>query len=161
MDRPLANFDAVIHPYRSLNARGFKAVFAVLIAANVYGAVLVTTLGGWPVLPFFGLDIAALYFAFRLSYDQARAFERVTINGETLKVERVDRKGGRREWTFPAYWVSVWVDEDEVRTTVTLRSHGRSLEVGSFLSPLERKDFADALRKALGEAKASPALAQA
>ena len=161
MDGPQASFDAVIHPYRSLNARGLKALFAVLIAMNVLAAILLTSLGGWPVLPFLGLDVAAVYFAFRLSYDQVRAFERVTINGETLKVERVDRKGARREWTFPSYWVSVWVDDDEVRTTVTLRSHGRSLEIGSFLPPFERKDFAEALRRALSEAKVSPALAQA
>lgn len=160
MDRPLASFDAVIHPYRSLGPRGLKAVFAVLIAMNALAAILLTSLGGWPVLPFLGLDVAAVYVAFRLSYDQARAFERVTINGETLTVERVAKDGARREWTFPAYWVSVWVDESELSTTVTLRSHGRSLEVGSYLAPFERKDFAAVLRKALSQAKSSTALAQ-
>jgi uncharacterized membrane protein len=97
-----------------------------------------------------GLDVLAVYVAFRMSYAQTRAFERVTINGEALKVERVDVKGRLREWQFPSYWVSVFVErgEDE-QDRVTLRSHGRSLEIGQYLSPFERADFADTLRKAL------------
>ena len=91
-----------------------------------------------------------------MSYAQARAFERVTVDHEALTVERVDAKGLRREWRFPAYWVSVWFEGDEERGTVTLRSHGRALEVGSFLSPFERKSFADALREALHAARALP-----
>ena len=154
MDTPV--FDAVIHPYRSLGPKGLKAIFAVLIAMNAAAAVLFLFLGGWPVLPFMGLDILAVYVAFRLSYDQARAFERVTINGEKLVVEQVDAKGARRAWEFPSYWVNVWFEGDDEQATVTLRSHGRSLVVGSFLAPFERKDFAEALRKALRDAKALP-----
>ncbi len=149
MDRNTPVFDAVIHPYRSLGPEGFRWLFRVVVAANVAGAAIIMSLGGWPVLGFMGLDILFVYVAFRMSYAQARAFERVTIDREALTVERVDPKGLRREWRFPAYWVSVWFEGDEERGTVTLRSHGRALEVGSFLSPFERKSFADALREAL------------
>jgi uncharacterized membrane protein len=156
MDRPHASFDAVIHPYRSLGPRGFRLFIGFLIAINgVFAAVMISQ-GAWPVAGFLGLDVLAVYWAFQLSYAQARAFERFVIDGETLLVERVDKDGARKEWTFPAYWVSVWVEEDEVETTVTLRSHGRSLEVGAYLAPFERKDFAAALRKALAAAKAGP-----
>ncbi len=161
MDGPHVTFDAVIHPYRSLGPFGFRLFIGVLAGVNLLFAGVMISQGAWPVAGFMGLDVLAVYVAFRLSYAQARAFERFVINGETLVVERVDKDGARREWSFPAYWVSVWFKDDEVRPTVTLRSHGRSLEIGSYLSPFERKDFADALRKALGEAKASPAVAQA
>jgi len=40
-----------------------------------------------------------------------------------------------------------------------LRSHGRSLEIGSYLAPFERKPFAEALRDALQDTKGSPAVA--
>jgi uncharacterized membrane protein len=149
-------FDAVIHPYRSLGATGFWILFAVVVAVNLVGAIASLSLGAWPIAGFMGLDVLAVYVAFRMSYAQARAFERIVVNGETLLVERVDRKGARREWSFPAYWVSVWFEGDEERGTVTLRSHGRSLEIGLYLSPFERKDFADALRNALHAARSSP-----
>jgi uncharacterized membrane protein len=133
----------------------------VLVGANAAFAAIMISQGAWPVAGFLGLDVLAVYAAFRLSYAQAHAFERVIIGGETLTVERVDQKGMRREWTFPSYWVSVWFEGDDTEGTVTLRSHGRSLEVGAYLAPFERKDFAEALRKALREAKTSPALAKA
>jgi uncharacterized membrane protein len=153
-------FDAVIHPHRSLNATGFWILFAVVVVVNLVGAVASVSLGAWPIAGFMGLDVLAVYVAFRLSYAQARAFERIVVDGETLTVERVDQKGGRRAWTFPSYWVSVWFEGDEERGTVTLRSHGRSLEIADYLSPFERKDFAEALRKALNEARSSGVLSQ-
>lgn len=156
-------FEAVIHPYRSLGPEGFRILFWVVVAANAAVATLLTWLGGWPVLGFLGLDILLVYLAFRWSYAQTRAFERVTIDRETLVVERVDQKGARRAWQFPAYWVSVWYegDEDSGVSTVTLRSHGRALEIGGFLSPFERKDFADTLRDALHKARSALTVPQA
>jgi uncharacterized membrane protein len=150
-----AAFEAIIHPYRSLGPVGFAALLGVVIIANAVVATVALSYGAWPVAGFLGLDMLAIYVAFRISYAQARAFERVTINGEALIVERVDRKGKRREWSFPSYWVSVWFEGDDDGGTVTLRSHGRSLEVGRYLAPFERKEFADVLRRALGDAKAA------
>jgi uncharacterized membrane protein len=149
----MPSFDAIIHPYRSLGPFGFRLFMGVLIAVNVAFASVMIAQGAWPVAGFLGLDVVAVYLAFRLNYAQALAFERVTIVGEKLVVERVDRKGARQAWEFPSYWASVWYDGDDTDGTVTLRSHGRSLEVGAFLAPFERKDFAEALRKALGDAK--------
>jgi uncharacterized membrane protein len=154
-------FDAVIHPYRSLGVAGFRLLLLVVVAVNAAGAIVMIAYGAWPVAGFMGLDVIAVYVAFRLSYAQARAFERVTIRHDELTVERVDPKGARREWRFPSYWVSVWFEGDDDHGTVTLRSHGRSLEIGAFLSPFERKPFADAVREGLCEAKALPVGAQA
>jgi uncharacterized membrane protein len=150
-----SSFDVVIHPYRSLGPFGFRLFIAILAGINVAFAAAMISQGAWPVAGFMGLDVLAVYIAFRLSYAQTRAFERLVISGDTLTVERVDRKGARREWTFPTYWVSVWYEEDELQSTVTLRSHGRALTVGDYLAPFERKDFADAVRKALRDAKAA------
>lgn len=151
-------FEALIHPYRSLGRAGFRVLLSVVIAANLIFAGVMLWLGAWPVLAFLGLDVLAVVVAFRLSYAQAAAFERITIGDGDLVVERVDRKGRRREWRFASYWVSVLFDGDEEAGTVTLRSHGRSLEVGAYLVPFERKSFAETLKKALHNAKASAAL---
>ena len=152
-------FEAVIHPYRSLGPVGFALLLTVLIVVNAALAILMLVKGAWPIVGFLGLDVLAVYVAFRLSYAQARAFERVTIDDEALTVQRVDRRGRQREWRFPSYWVSVWFEGDDDEGRVTLRSHGRSLEVGAYLAPFERKLFAEALREALRSAKASPLIA--
>lgn len=151
------SFQALIHPYRSLGRKGFRALIGVVIAANATFAGVMILFGAWPVVGFLGLDVLAIYVAFRLNYAQAAAFERITIGDGHLVVERVDAKGRRREWRFASYWVHVLFDGDEEAGTVTLRSHGRSLEVGAFLVPFERKSFAETLKHALHAAKASAA----
>lgn len=154
------SFEAFIHPYRSLGPAGHRLLLGAVVAANALAAAVMLWLGAWPVLGFLGLDILAVYYALRASHAQARACERVAIDGDTLVVERVDAKGHRRAWHFPSYWVSVsFDDEADERGTVTLRSHGRALVIGECLAPGERKSFADALRQALREAKTSAALA--
>ncbi len=151
------SFQALIHPYRSLGREGYRILLCVVIAANLIFAAVMLWLGAWPVLAFLGLDVLAIIVAFRLNYAQAAAFERITIDGGDVVVERVDAKGRRREWRFASYWVNVLFDGDEEAGTVTLRSHGRSLEVGAFLVPFERKSFAETLTHALHAAKASAA----
>lgn len=53
-------------------------------------------------------------------------------------------------WTFQPYWLRVIMrDPPEHDSQLTLRSHGRSLTVGSFLTAEERLELAHALRAAL------------
>lgn len=152
---PRILFDAVLHPHRSLSPRGFKVLmgFFVLVSLTVGGWFFLN--GAWPVFGFFGLDILLFYLAFRISYRGGRMYERVRLTEAELEVQRVDPGGGRRVWTFQPYWLRVTMDDPpEHDSQVTLSSHGRSLTVGSFLSPEERLDFAKALRGALDRIRA-------
>src|SRR3546814_13718663 len=67
--------------------------------------------------------------------------------------------GGRsRTWEFQPYGLQVVFDEQAVGNEradcpLILRSHGKSLAVGSFLTRQERGEVANALRAALGRAQ--------
>lgn len=132
-----------------------------VIAINAVASTVFVLAGAWPVAGFLGLDVLAIYVAFRLSYAQAAAYERITIASASIIVERVDQHGRRQEWRFPSYWASIKYDGDETRGTVTLRSHGNAVEVGSYLSHFERQAFAAVLREALRVAKTSDLGSQA
>ena len=45
---------------------------AVLFLVSLGAGILFVSLGAWPVCGFFGLDVALVYLAFRLSYRSAR-----------------------------------------------------------------------------------------
>lgn len=148
-------FDAILHPHRSLGRNGFRVLMAVVVVMNLIVAGIFVAHGAWPVVPFCGLDVLALWLAFRVSYRSARQYERVRLTETALTVQRVHWKRPERRWSFHPHWLRITHDEpadhDRRGTAgqVTLSSHGQSVGVGSFLSPDERSSFARALDDAL------------
>ena len=69
--------------------------------------------GAWPVTGFFGLDVALLYLAFRLSYRSARQRESLRLTQQALDVERVGIRGERQRWQLEPTWLRVTLDENE------------------------------------------------
>ena len=153
-------FDALLTPHRSLGPRGFLPLMGMLCTLS-FGAGLAFFLSGaWPVVGFLGLDVLLVWAAFRLNYRAARQYERLVLTRESLAVERVTHHGERRSWSFQPAWVRVDIAEPaEPDTPLELRSHGRRLSIGSFLSAEERVALARALRAALAEARRAPGLA--
>jgi uncharacterized membrane protein len=143
-------FDAILHPHRSLSPKGFAIFMGVFSAISLTVGGFFWLLGAWPILGFFGLDILAVWYAFRRNYRNARMYETIRLTERELVVHRVGLKGRDDTWTFQPYWLRVTMDDPpEHESQVTLTSHGQTLTVGSFLSPEERLDFAKALREAL------------
>ena len=151
-------FDAVLTPHRSLGPRGF-VIFMSVVCAVSFGAGLVFFLiGAWPVVGFLGLDVLLIYLAFRINYRSARMYERLCLTEGGLTVERVSYHGDRKTWQFEPYWLRLEYDRPgEHDGRLRLSSHGRSVTVGSFLSPEEREAFAGALGDALRKLKQRPA----
>ncbi|RMD88345.1 MAG: DUF2244 domain-containing protein [Alphaproteobacteria bacterium] len=141
-------FDAVLRPHRSLGGRGFFTLMIAVALVSMLAAGRFFLLGASPVAAFFLLDAALLYGAFHLSYARARAFETVRLAPHALDVVQVDwRRRVRREMLNP-HWVRL-----EPAPAVRLCERRRCIELGAFLSPAERADFAAALGAALHAVK--------
>ena len=143
-------FAATVAPYRSLPPRGLTWIMMVLIGFAFCSSLGFVLAGAWPVTGFFGLDIALLYFAFRLSYRSARQRESLRLTQQALDVERVGVGGKRQGWRFEPAWLRVTIDENEQgRGQLLLSSHGRTVGVAAFLNSDERRRLADSLKAAL------------
>ena len=143
-------YRAVLKPHRSLPPRGFAVLMLVLAAVSFAVSLGFVLNGAWPVSPFFGLDVGLVYLAFRLSYRQARQREELRLSADSLTVDRVNIYGEHRRWNFQPFWLRVRFEEqDEHTNRLVLTSHGRSLVVGSFLGPEERRGVARGLIDAL------------
>jgi uncharacterized membrane protein len=150
-------FDALLTPHRSLSPRGFLALMAVVCAAGFAAGLLFVLVGAWPVVAFLGLVVALIYIAFRISYRHGRVYETLELTPRNLTVRQVDHWGKALIWRFQPTWLQVLIDDPPAHhSRLTLRSHGRSLTIGAFLSPGERFDLAAALRRALARAKCAP-----
>lgn len=152
MDEPAELvFSAVLKPYRSLSPRGF-ALLLMLVASTCFASgLLFWSLGAWPIAGFFGLDILAIQFAFRLNYRAARAREIVEMTRDTLTIRRISASGKTEQFDFNPYWARLEVERlpDWGITRMALASHGKRLAIGSFLNPDDREGFATALQNAL------------
>jgi len=141
--------DTVLHPYRSLKPRAFVILMLALAALSLVAGTICILVGAWPIFGFFGLDVLLVYVAFRASYRSARQHEAVRLTERSLTVERVSVTGERRQFRFEPAWLRVVFDDKAERSPLTLASHGRTLVVGSFLAPEERRIFASQLRRAI------------
>ncbi|MEX6632898.1 DUF2244 domain-containing protein [Hyphococcus lacteus] len=147
-------FDAVLYPNRSLPNKGFVIVMTIVAVSLFSTGLLFTTLGAWPVFGFCGLDIVAIWVAFKLSYRQGRLREHVRISGDTMWVSRVMPSGHELRWRLQPFWTRVHIDRPvRHESQVRVISKGGTLILGAFLSPEERERFADALTSALGRAR--------
>lgn len=148
-------FDAVLMPHRSLSPRAFVILMSVVCGVSFVAGLAFFLMGAWPVVGFFGLDVVLIYLAFKANFRAARLYETVTVTPDELLVERVSPRGDAQRWRFQPAWLKVMMDDPpKHESQVTLRSHGRKLVIGSFLTPDERLDFAKALKQALAKAQA-------
>ncbi len=147
-------FHALLYPNRSLSKDGFKRVLGVVIGVNLLNGLIYFTLGAWPVAFFCGIDILVVWWAFHLSYIQGRRHERLMLTEDALWVSRVLPSGHETRWKLSPYWAKVSIERPvSHETQLKLTEKGRTLIIGSFLSPKERGELATALSHALGEAR--------
>jgi uncharacterized membrane protein len=148
-------FEAVITPHRSLGQTGFLLLMAAVGAVSFIAGMVFLMLGAWPVFGFFGLDVLLLYWAFRINYRTAAAYEVVTVTPIELKVRKVSHRGKVSEWALNPLWVTLdrVAHEEFGIERLFLVSRGRRLAVANFLSPDEKASFAKALAAAIGDAK--------
>ena len=153
-----AIFSAVLMPHRSLSRTGFLLLMGILAGISFITGVVFLLAGAWPIFGFCGLDVLLLYWAFRVNYRRAKAYEQVTVTSSELMVRQVSHRGRIREWTLNPLWVRL---ERVVRAEfgierLFLVSHGRRLAIAGCLGPQEKEGFAAALAAALGEARRGP-----
>ena len=152
-----AIFDAVLAPNRSLGRAGLRAVMAGAVVVSAGLCVHFALQGAWPVLGFFGLDVALLWLAFRLSTRSGRLRETVRVARDSVVVRRIAPGGNAAEWRFAPCWLRVSLEAPAARPGgIVLASHGASLTIGAFLAPEERESLVRALRAALAEANRAP-----
>lgn len=151
-------FYAVITPHRSLNSSGFLVLMVIFGMVSFFAGVAFLAMGAWPVFGFFGLDVLLLYIAFRINYRRAAAFEEVMVTPSALTVRKVSHNGRVREWLLNPLWARLEKDEYEEYgiARLFLVSRGKELTIAGFLGPDEKAGFAEALTRALGDARRGP-----
>ena len=148
-------FSARLTPHRSLNRTGFLVVMAFVSIVSFAAGMAFLLMGAWPVFGFFGLDVLAIYWAFRINFRRARASEEIRVTPSELRVRRISHRGHVMEFSFNPLWVQL-----ERKThaefgieRLYLVSRGRRVAIASFLGAEEKESFSKTLIAALQTAK--------
>ena len=151
-------FSALLTPHRSLNRAGFVVLMTFLSVVSFVAGVAFWMMGAWPVLGFFGLDVLAIWWAFRVNFRRAKASEEIRITASELRVRRTSHRGHVVEFVLNPLWVRLdqRCHAEYGIEKLYLVSRGRSVSIASFLSPDEKASFAKALTTALQAARRGP-----
>lgn len=135
----------------SLGRRRRWQVFGVLAAGSLALAVAFAAIGAWPVLLYSVLEVGMLACAFAWVDRRAHDWERLTVAGDRVIVERAEgRTRERRE--FNRYWLRVEADAPAFggAPRVVLQGGGASCEFGHALPVRERLAMVRDLRRLTG-----------
>ncbi|MCW5574508.1 MAG: DUF2244 domain-containing protein [Burkholderiales bacterium] len=130
----------------SFELRTFTLVFGSLALLSLVIAGGFAAAGAWLIVPFAGLEIAALLTAAAVFLRRAGDFERVAVLGDRVVVEFRER-GLAEKFEFHRGWARVVTGKSGMPA---LRSHGRTVEIGRYCGDEGRQMLARALHSRLG-----------
>jgi uncharacterized membrane protein len=149
-----------LSPNCSLTPRSAALFFGSICVVSFSIAITMALKGLWPIFPFAGLEMLVLGWALRISMRRRHYSQTITVTEEQVTVETRQREL-RERVVFPRHWAQVKLRRAYSRlhpSRLTLESHGRSYEVGSFLTEEARRALAGRLMRSVGRINESPPL---
>jgi uncharacterized membrane protein len=138
-------------PNCSLDKGSRKIAFWLIASVCFAVASGFCLLGYWPVMPFAGLEIGILAWAFEAIGRREADFEQIVIAQDRVELTTC-RDGKMERRTMNRFWTRVILVCERPRSEcrVFLSSAGKDTEVGRHLSDEERRELARTLKQQLG-----------
>jgi uncharacterized membrane protein len=144
------SFKVTFKPNCALSAASKQKVVIFLTVIPCVIGVAFCFLGAWLVLPFVGLEIAALAYAFYYVNQHETDYESISIDADSLMVERCVGENVSQQVINP-YWVKVVQHElPNGELHLYLQSHGKEIEIGRYLTRKQRELLAGQLKQRTG-----------
>jgi len=123
----------------------FGSLTFILFCMSVYFA----SKGLWLIFPFAGLEVAVLFTCLYLRVRTNHSKEVITFDDTTVLVERGYRYA-EKSWKYHRLLTKVFVKQPTFRghpKQIYIRSHGKELELGSFLNKKDKSILINNLKR--------------
>jgi uncharacterized membrane protein len=145
-------------PHRSLAPVGF--VWFIGITCALFALPLLAVLGShalWGLLPFLGVTVWGMWYALHRNTHDGTLTEVLTISHDQLHLIRHEPRQADQSWEANPYWtqVSLHPEKGPVPSYLTMKGNNREVELGSFLTPEERKALHGELIEAINKANSA------
>ncbi len=141
----------VLTPNRSIGWPLLLRFYLLACLTSFSIAGLFMALGYWVVMPFSGLEMLALGLGLYYSCRQIYRQEVITVDKVNVKVEKGYQSVQFRQW-FERAWVRIEVIEStgyRKNMKIMMGSHGKNVEIGSFLTKHEKESLVFELNKGI------------
>jgi uncharacterized membrane protein len=135
----------------SLDAGGLVSLLLALTVVTLGLAGLLAWQGFWPVLLIAIVQVALVTWILIRAWERAWVAESIVIGPERIEVMK-QRHKRKRLHELDAAWAVIELERPEVAwygPRVILRSRGKSVELGKFLTLEEKNQLADQMRRAI------------
>jgi uncharacterized membrane protein len=147
-------------PNCSLTVSGARLFFTATCLFSLTFALFFVLEGFWPVLLFWALEMLALGLALHASMRRRNYTKTVLITDSKVHLVTRSRHGEAKQ-EFARHWAKVRLRSPPRRlgtSRLTIESHGRAYEIGSFLTEEDRRQLAERLGRLVGGVNESPPL---
>ena len=135
----------------SLDAGGLIALLLALTLVTLSLAGVLAWQGFWPVLAIAILQVVLVAWILIRAWEGAWVSELIDIGPERIGVTQ-QRHRRKRQCDLDAAWAVVELEQPDIAwygPRVILRSRGRAMELGQFLTLDEKKQLAEYVRRAI------------
>lgn len=126
----------LLTPNRSMSWQGNMRIWLALCAVSAVIVTGMSLLGAWVILPFAGLELAALAAGFYHSSRQCQKQEVLVLAPDVIRLEKGMKKK-QMEWEMPRRYTRVWQDEQRHPFTpakLHLQFRNQEIPLGGFLN---------------------------
>ena len=130
----------------SLSRAGRRLFLGLIFLNTGVLAIAWSIAGAWPVLPFAGIELALLTYAFHYVSKFDGDYERLTIDGSMVNLEICER-GAVCRTSFNRQWVKLVYVEQGHRCHLGLQYRGHEFRLGKLMNDEQRSAWGRELRK--------------
>ena len=143
----IPDYKIIVKPNNSLSVANTVKLVCLLAVISMLVGIGFALAGAWLVLPFAGLEILAIGYAFYFVTLHSGDYESITIEGDRVIVEKHGYKN-TTEVVFQRYWAQVSLrNRVNGSNALFIRSHGKEIEFGrSFMTDEQRVELARMLK---------------
>ncbi len=139
----------ILRPNHSWSWRANVVFLSILMGVSMAIAFGFLMAGAWVILPFSLIEMTVVALCIHYCVKQCARQEVITISDHEVQIECGVRTPSHRE-NFQRMWAKFFVKKpkhpwDPPR--LTIRSHGKEFEIGSFLNQRDKKDLVSMLHR--------------
>ncbi len=139
----------ILRPNHSWSWRANVLFLSVLMGVSLSIAFGFLMAGAWVILPFSVLEMAVVALCIHYCVKQCSRQEVITISDHEVRIESGIRVATNAE-TYQRMWAKFFVQKPKHPwdpASLVIRSHGRELEIGSFLNRRDKHDLVKMLKR--------------